>query len=70
MHKVLGLIPSPHHINQPWWNMAEIPILVRLEAGESGVQGHPHQHSRFEASLSYVRLSHNESRLIRGLQVG
>lgn len=29
MHKVLGLIPSPHHINQPWWNMAEILILGR-----------------------------------------
>jgi hypothetical protein len=42
-------LSSHHHINWTWQHTAVIPAL-RVEAGGSGVQGHPQLHKELENS--------------------
>lgn len=52
MHEALGFSPQ-HHIQQSIVAHACIPSTREVE---ERVQSHPHLHSKFKASLGYVRL--------------
>ena len=55
MHEALASIPTCH--KQDVVAHSCKPGALEVEIGGCGVQGQPHLHSTFKASLSYVRLS-------------
>lgn len=57
MREALGFSPQ-HHIQQSTAAHACIPSTREVE---ERVQSHPHLHSKFKASLGYVRLCQKKS---------